>query len=129
MFTYAVYFDILVLEIRKEMTMNKKTETKLPRTVNQIGNDICLFRLVNPKQHGSKSHAIYSKAQKATTIKEAFEQGYRTIDIAYDSMSNGKFKKPNVLIARYLKKDHKELYLTFLKNLRASSFHLKWKRM
>jgi hypothetical protein len=30
-------------------------------------------------------------------------------------MNNGKFKKPNVLIARYLKKDHKELYLTFLK--------------
>ena len=92
----------------------KKQETKLPRTVNQIGNDICLFRLVNPKQHGSKSHAIYQKAMKATTIKEAFEQGYRTVDIAYDSMSNGKFKKPNVLIARHLKKDHKELYLTFL---------------
>ena len=52
---------------------------------------------------------------KATTIKEAFEQGYRTIDIAYDSMSNGKFKKPNVLISRYLTKDKKELYLTFLK--------------
>ena len=100
---------------RKRERKMKKQENKLPRTVNQIGNDICLFRLVNPKQDGSKSHAIYSKAQKATTIKEAFEQGYRTIDIAYDSMSNGKFKKPNVLIARYLKKDHKELYLTFLK--------------
>jgi len=93
----------------------KKTQTKLPRTVNQIGNDICLFRIVNPKQQGSKSHEIYSKAMKATTIKEAFEQGYRTIDIAYDSMSNGKFKKPNVLISRYLTKDKKELYLTFLK--------------
>lgn len=93
----------------------KNTETKLPRAVNQIGNDICLFRLVNPKQQGSKSHAIYEKAMKATTVKEAFEQGYRTVDISYDTMNNSQFKKPNVLIARYLKKDHKELYLTFLK--------------
>ena len=90
-------------------------KTKLPKTVNQIGNDKVLFRLVNPKLAGSKSHKIYSQAQKATTVKEAFEQGYRSIDIAYDTMNNGKFKKPNVLIARYLKKDHKELYLTFLK--------------
>ena len=90
-------------------------KTKLPRTANQIGNDKVLFKLVNPKLSGSKSHKIYSQAQKATTVKEAFEQGYRSIDIAYDTMNNGKFKKPNVLIARYLKKDHKELYLTFLK--------------
>lgn len=90
-------------------------KTKLPKVTTMIGNDKVLFRLVNPKQQGSKSHAIYGKAQKATTVKEAFEQGYRSIDIAYDTMNNGKFKKPNVLIARYLKKDHKELYLTFLK--------------
>lgn len=88
---------------------------KLPRTINQIGSDKVLFRLVNPKKAGSKSHAIYEKASKATTVKEAFDQGYRTVDITYDTMNNGQFKKPNVLIARYLKKDHKELYLTFLK--------------
>ena len=90
-------------------------KAKLPKVTTMIGNDKVLFRLVNPKQQGSKSHEIYGKAQKATTVKEAFEQGYRSIDIAYDTMNNGKFKKPNVLIARYLKKDHKELYLTFLK--------------
>jgi len=95
--------------------MNKKPETKLPRTINQIGGDKILFRVVNPKQQGSKSHAIYQKAMKSTTIKEAFDQGYRTVDITYDTMSNGKFKKPNVLIARHMKKENKELYLTFLK--------------
>ena len=119
MFTFVLRYDILAIE-REKVTM----KTKLPKTVNQIGNDKVLFKLVNPKLSGSKSHKIYSQAQKATTVKEAFEQGYRSIDIAYDTMNNGKFKKPNVLIARYLKKDHKELYLTFLKEFEGAKLSL-----
>ena len=75
-----------------------------------------LFRLFNTKREKSKSFNIYEKAKLSTTIKDAFNNDYRKVDIEYDTTKNNRFKKVNLLIDlnSYLDKSKKNLYLDLL---------------
>ena len=90
----------------------KKIENKVSLSLREYANKKILFRLFNTKKNKSKSFAIYEKAKNSTTIKEAFNNDYRKIDIEYDTTKNNRFKKVNLLIDinSYLDKSKINLY-------------------
>ena len=66
--------------------------------------------------NNTKSFDIYEKSRLSTSIKEAFNNDYRYIDITYDTTKNNRFKKVNLLVDSnsYLDKSKKNLYLDLL---------------
>ena len=94
----------------------KNIENKVSLSLREYENKKILFRLFNTKKNKSKSFAIYEKAKNSTTIKEAFNNDYRKIDIEYDTTKNNRFKKVNLLvdINSYLDKNKKDLYLDLI---------------
>ena len=111
---------------------NKKNlvENKVALSFREYESKKILFRLVNTKREKSKSFSIYEKAKLSTTIKEAFKNDYRKVDIEYDTTKNNRFKKVNLLIDlnSYLDKSKKNLYLDlinsnkeFIKNNKVSN--------
>ena len=99
----------------KKVSLNK-VENKVSLSLREYENKKILFRLFNTKKNKSKSFSIYEKAKKSTTIKEAFNNDYRKIDIEYDTTKNNRFKKVNLLvdINSYLDKSKKDLYLDLI---------------
>ena len=100
--------------------MTKLVENKIPLSFRGIASKRVLFRLVNPKRNKSKSFNIYEKARLSETIKQAFDNDYRKIDIDYDTTANNRFKKANVLIdvPQYIVKSKKKSYEEMLSSNR-----------
>tara|TARA_R100001530_G_C4186594_1_gene120947 strand:+ start:131 stop:511 length:381 start_codon:yes stop_codon:yes gene_type:complete len=92
--------------------MTKLIENKVPLSLREKADNKILFRLFNPKRNKSKSFFIYEKARLSSTIKQAFDNSYRKVDIEYDTTANLRFKKANVLIdiPQYINKSKKKLY-------------------
>ena len=99
------------MKIEKKVNL-KNIENKVSLSLREYENKKILFRLFNTKKNKSKSFAIYEKAKNSTTIKEAFNNDYRKIDIEYDTTKNNRFKKVNLLIDlnSYLDKSKINLY-------------------
>ena len=95
---------------------NKIIENKVALSFREYENKKVLFRLFNTKREKSKSFNIYEKAKLSTTIKDAFNNDYRKVDIEYDTTKNNRFKKVNLLIDlnSYLDKSKKNLYLDLI---------------
>ena len=95
---------------------DKIIENKVALSFREYENKKVLFRLFNTKREKSKSFNIYEKAKLSTTIKDAFNNDYRKVDIEYDTTKNNRFKKVNLLIDlnSYLDKSKKNLYLDLL---------------
>ena len=91
-------------------------ENKVALSLREFNNTKLLFRLVNTKRNNTKSYDIYEKSRLSTSIKEAFNNDYRYIDITYDTTKNNRFKKVNLLVdsLSYLDKSKKNLYLDLL---------------
>ena len=95
---------------------DKIIENKVALSFREYENKKVLFRLFNNKRDKSKSFLIYEKSKFSTTIKEAFNNDYRKVDIEYDTTNNNRFKKVNLLIDlnSYLDKSKKNLYLDLI---------------
>ena len=95
---------------------DKIIENKVALSFREYENKKVLFRLFNTKREKSKSFNIYEKAKLSTTIKDAFNNDYRKVDIEYDTTKNNRFKKVNLLIDlnSYLDVNKKNLYLDLL---------------
>ena len=95
---------------------NKIIENKVALSFREYENKKVLFRLFNTKREKSKSFNIYEKAKLSTTIKDAFNNDYRKVDIEYDTTKNNRFKKVNLLIDlnSYLDVKKKNLYLDLI---------------
>ena len=95
---------------------NKIIENKVALSFREYENKKVLFRLFNNKRDKSKSFLIYEKSKFSTTIKDAFNNDYRKVDIEYDTTKNNRFKKVNLLIDlnSYLDKSKKNLYLDLI---------------
>ena len=91
---------------------NNLKENKVALSFRENENKKVLFRLFNTKREKSVSFNIYEKAKFSTTIKEAFNNDYRKVDIEYDTTKNNRFKKVNLLIDlnSYLDKSKINLY-------------------
>ena len=92
--------------------MTKIVENKVPLSLREKADKKILFRLFNPKRDKSKSFIIYEKSRLSSTLKQAFDNSYRKVDIEYDTTANSRFKKVNLLVdvPVYLSKDKKKLY-------------------
>ena len=92
--------------------MTKIIENNVPLTLREKADKKILFRLFNPKRDKSKSFIIYEKSRLSSTLKQAFDNSYRKVDIEYDTTANSRFKKVNLLVdvPVYLSKDKKKLY-------------------
>ena len=89
---------------------NKKIiENKVALSFREDLDTKVLYRLFNTKRSNTKSFEIYEKAKFSKNILEAFNNDYRKIDIDYDTLSNRRFKKANLIIdkASYLTKELK----------------------
>ena len=95
---------------------DKIIENKVALSFREYENKKVLFRLFNTKREKSKSFNIYEKAKFSSTIKDAFNNDYRKVDIEYDTTKNNRFKKVNLLIDlnSYLDLSKKNLYLDLL---------------
>ena len=95
---------------------DKIIENKVALSFREYENKKVLFRLFNTKREKSKSFNIYEKAKLSTTIKDAFNNDYRKVDIEYDTTKNNRFKKVNLLIDlnSYLDVSKKNLYLDLI---------------
>jgi len=95
---------------------DKIIENKVALSFREYENKKVLFRLFNTKREKSKSFNIYEKAKLSTTIKDAFNNDYRKVDIEYDTTKNNRFKKVNLLIDlnSYLDVKKKNLYLDLI---------------
>ena len=109
---------------------NKLIENKIALSFREFENKKVLFRLFNTKREKSISFKIYENAKLSTTIKDAFLNNYRKVDIEYDTTKNNRFKKVNLLvdINSYIDKSKKNLYLDlissnkeFIKNNKVSN--------
>ena len=91
---------------------NNLKENKVSLSFREYENKKVLFRLFNTKREKSVSFNIYEKAKFSTTIKDAFNNDYRKVDIEYDTTKNNSFKKVNLLIDlnSYLDKSKINLY-------------------
>ena len=91
---------------------NKLIENKIALSFREFENKRVLFRLFNTKREKSVSFKIYENAKLSTTIKDAFLNNYRKVDIEYDTTKNNRFKKVNLLIDinSYLDKSKINLY-------------------
>ena len=107
-----IYTVQILTKNRKKKYMTKLVENKIPLSFRGIASKRVLFRLVNPKRNKSKSFNIYEKARLSSTIKQAFDNDYRKVDIEYDTTANLRFKKANVLVdvPQYIIKSKKKLY-------------------
>ena len=103
------------MKVEKKVNL-KSIENKVSLSLREYENRKILFRLFNTKKNKSKSFAIYEKAKLSSSIKEAFNNDYRKIDIEYDTTKNNRFKKVNLLIDlnSYLEKSKKNLYLDLI---------------
>ena len=101
--------------------MTKIIENKVPLSLREKADNKVLFRLFNPKRdkitiggksRDIKSFIIYEKSRLSSTLKQAFDNSYRKVDIEYDTTANSRFKKVNLLVdvPVYLSKDKKKLY-------------------
>ena len=95
---------------------NKLIENKIALSFREFENKKVLFRLFNTKREKSISFKIYENAKLSTTIKDAFLNNYRKVDIEYDTTKNNRFKKVNLLvdINSYIDKSKKNLYLDLI---------------
>mgnify|MGYP003638518917 CR=1 FL=1 len=102
--------------LAKTITKKVIVENKVALSLREFNNTKLLFRLVNTKRNNTKSYDIYEKSRLSTSIKEAFNNDYRYIDITYDTTKNNRFKKVNLLVdsLSYLDKSKKNLYLDLL---------------
>lgn len=102
--------------IKNDKKENKLVENKVALSFREYENKKVLFRFFNTKREKSKSFAIYEKAKFSTTIKNAFLNDYRKVDIEYDTTKNNRFKKVNLLIDlnSYIDKSKKNLYLDLI---------------
>ena len=102
--------------IKNDKKENKLIENKVALSFREFENKKVLFRFFNTKREKSKSFAIYEKAKFSTTIKNAFLNDYRKVDIEYDTTKNNRFKKVNLLIDlnSYIEKSKKNLYLDLI---------------
>ena len=91
---------------------NNLIENKIALSFREFENKRVLFRLFNTKREKSVSFKIYENAKLSTTIKDAFLNNYRKVDIEYDTTKNNRFKKVNLLIDinSYLDKSKINLY-------------------
>ena len=91
---------------------NNLKENKVSLSFREYEDKKILFRLFNTKREKSISFNIYENAKFSTTIKEAFNNDYRKVDIEYDTTKNNRFKKVNLLIDlnSYLDKSKINLY-------------------
>jgi len=91
---------------------NNLIENKIALSFREFENKRVLFRLFNTKREKSISFKIYENAKLSTTIKDAFLNNYRKVDIEYDTTKNNRFKKVNLLvdINSYLDKSKINLY-------------------
>ena len=91
---------------------NNLKENKVSLSFREYEDKKILFRLFNTKREKSVSYSIYEKAKFSTTIKDAFNNDYRKVDIEYDTTKNNRFKKVNLLIDlnSYLDKSKINLY-------------------
>ena len=107
-----IYTVQILTKNRKKKYMTKLVENKIPLSFRGIADKKVLFRLSNPKRNKSKSFNIYEKARLSSTIKQAFDNDYRKVDIEYDTTANLRFKKANVLVdvPQYIIKSKKKLY-------------------
>jgi hypothetical protein len=98
--------------IKNDKKENNLKENKVALSFRENENKKVLFRLFNTKREKSVSFAIYEKAKFSTTIKDAFNNDYRKVDIEYDTTKNNRFKKVNLLIDlnSYLDKSKINLY-------------------
>ena len=115
-----IYTVQILTKNRKKKYMTKLVENKIPLSFRGIASKRVLFRLVNPKRNKSKSFNIYEKARLSETIKQAFDNDYRKIDIDYDTTANNRFKKANVLVdvPQYIVKSKKKSYEEMLSSNR-----------
>ena len=92
--------------------MKKIVENKVPLSLREKADKRVLFRLFNPKRDKSKSFMIYEKSRLSSTLKQAFENSYRKVDIEYDTTANNRFKKVNLLVdvPAYLSQNKKKLF-------------------
>ena len=92
--------------------MKKIVENKVPLSLREKADKRVLFRLFNPKRDKSKSFIIYEKSRLSSTLKQAFENSYRKVDIEYDTTANNRFKKVNLLVdvPAYLSQNKKKLF-------------------
>ena len=102
-----------------ENNKNKIVENKIPLNLREFSKKKILFRLFNNKRNKSESFIIYEKAKNSTTIKEAFNNSYRYIDVQYDTsvdshVINRKFVNLLVDVPKYLIKSKKSQYIDFL---------------
>ena len=111
-------FNETIVKNNLAKTITKKVivENKVALSLREFNNTKLLFRLVNTKRNNTKSYDIYEKSRLSTSIKEAFNNDYRYIDITYDTTKNNRFKKVNLLVDSnsYLDKSKKNLYLDLL---------------
>ena len=116
--------------MKNDKKENKLIENKIALSFREFENKKVLFRFFNTKREKSKSFEIYEKAKFSTTIKNAFLNDYRKVDIEYDTTKNNRFKKVNLLIDlnSYIDKSKKNLYLDlinsnkeFIKNNKVSN--------
>ena len=100
--------------------MTKVIENKIPLSFRGVADKKVLFRLFNPKRNKSKSYIIYEKSRLSETLKQAFNNDYRKVDIEYDTTANLRFKKANVLVdvPQYIIKSKKKLYEEMLSSNR-----------
>ena len=98
--------------IKNDKKENNLKENKVALSFRENENKKVLFRLFNTKREKSLSFNIYEKAKFSSTIKEAFNNDYRKVDIEYDTTKNNRFKKVNLLIDlnSYLDKSKINLY-------------------
>ena len=94
----------------------KLIENKIALSFREFENKRVLFRFFNTKREKSVSFKIYENAKLSTTIKDAFLNNYRKVDIEYDTTKNNRFKKVNLLvdINSYIDKSKKNLYLDLI---------------
>ena len=98
--------------VKNDKKENNLKENKVALSFRENENKKVLFRLFNTKREKSISFNIYEKAKFSTTIKDAFNNDYRKVDIEYDTTKNNRFKKVNLLIDlnSYLEKSKINLY-------------------
>jgi len=99
-------------KLNNDKKENNLIENKIALSFREFENKRVLFRLFNTKREKSISFKIYENAKLSTTIKDAFLNNYRKVDIEYDTTKNNRFKKVNLLvdINSYLDKSKINLY-------------------
>jgi len=99
-------------KLNNDKKENNLIENKIALSFREFENKRVLFRLFNTKREKSVSFKIYENAKLSTTIKDAFLNNYRKVDIEYDTTKNNRFKKVNLLvdINSYLDKSKINLY-------------------